>query len=279
MAEVRVVSVPGLPEIAPGDDLAALIARQAEASLAAGAVVCVAQKLVSKAERRVRRLAEVDPSPQALALAAGGAGGGDARLVQVVLDESTEIVRAERGILITRTRHGFVCANAGVDRSNTGATWRAGPVPASAHDTGGPEPTGRGDADTDLAVLLPEDPDRSARELRARLHALTGLTPLAVIVSDSFGRAWRRGQVDVAIGAAGLDPAIDLSGTSDRDGRPLVASIPALADELAAAAGLARVKGAADGVVVLTGLERHVQTAAGPGAAALVRPAAEDLFR
>lgn len=263
---VRVDSVAGLPEIAAGDDLAGLIARQGEALLEAGAVVCVAQKLVSKAEGRVRRLADVVPSPLARKLADSGAGTGDARLVQVVLDETAEILRAERGVLITRTPHGFICANAGVDRSNTGAS-RDAAADASA------------EASDELAVLLPEHPDASARALKARLERLIGIAPLAVLVTDSFGRAWRVGQVDVAIGAAGIDPTTDLSGTVDRDGRPLEASVPALADELAAAAGLARVKGAADGVVVFRGLRHHVSAADGPGAAALLRATKDDLFR
>lgn len=252
---VQIDSVAGLPEIAARDDLAGLIARQGEGLLEGGAVVCVAQKLVSKAEGRVRRLADVAPTPLASKLAEDGAGTGDARLVQVVLEETAEILRATRGVLITRTRHGFVCANAGVDRSNTGT---------------------HGD---ELAVLLPEDPDASARTLKARLEQLTGAAPLAVVITDSFGRAWRVGQVDHAIGVAGIAPATDLTGTVDRDGRPLVASVPALADELAAAAGLARAKGAADGVVVIRGLGRHVGPADGPGVAALIRATKDDLFR
>lgn len=270
---VRIDSVAGLPEIAPGDDLAALIARQGEELLEAGAVVCVAQKLVSKAEGRVRRLAAAVPSERAVDLAAAGAGGGDPRLVQVVLDETSELIRAERGVLICRTHHGFVCANAGVDRSNTGVP------PSMEADAAAPTPAPTAGHADDVAVVLPEDPDGSARALKARLERLTGVSPLAVLVTDSFGRAWRVGQVDVAIGAAGLSPAVDLAGTVDRDGRPLHASVPALADELAAAAGLARVKAAADGVVVLRGLRRHVSVVDGPGAAALVRAAADDLFR
>lgn len=252
---VQIDSVEGLPEIAPGDDLAGLIARQAHRLVVAGAVVCVAQKLVSKAEGRTRRLDEVTPGARAVELAGGGAGKGDARLVQVVLDETADVVRAERGVLICRTHHGFVCANAGVDRSNTGSSGEA------------------------LAVLLPDDPDASARTLKARLEQLTGAAPLAVLVTDSFGRAWRVGQVDVAIGVAGLAPTTDLTGTVDRDGRPLAASIPAVADELAAAAGLARVKSAGDGVVVVRGLPGLVSAADGPGSAALLRSATEDLFR
>lgn len=251
MSGLRITAVSGVPEIAPGDDLAALIARAAEDLLAPGAVVCVAQKLVSKAEGRIVRLDEVQPTPLAVSLA-GDREGGDPRHVQLILDESEEIVRADRGILICRTRHGFTCANAGVDRSNA------------------PEGT---------AILLPVDPDASARALRAALERLTGHAPLAVVITDSWGRAWRRGQVDAAIGVAGLDPLTDLRGSSDASGRTLEASQPALADELAAAAGLARGKADLAGVVVIGGAERQVSASDGPGAAALVRPTSEDLFR
>ncbi len=249
---VQISSVAGLPEIAAGDDLGALIARQSDGAVQPGAVVCVAQKLVSKAEGRVRRLADVQAGDRAHQLARRGLGGGDARLVQVVLDESAEVLRADR-VLICRTHSGLVCANAGVDQSN------------------GPE--------DGAVVLLPADPDASARAIKARLEGLTGLRPIAVIVSDSFGRAWRVGQVDVAIGAAGLDPLVSHEGRADRAGRPLAATLPAVADELAAAAGLVRSKAGGDGVVVITGAEVPVTAADGPGAAALQRPLAEDLFR
>jgi coenzyme F420-0:L-glutamate ligase/coenzyme F420-1:gamma-L-glutamate ligase len=244
-------AVAGLPEIAAGDDLAALIVRGAGPLLAAGAVVCVAQKLVSKAEGRVVALSDVQPSPLAVSLA-GDRDDGDPRHVQLILDESAEIVRAVDGILICRTHHGFTCANAGVDRSN---------------------------APDDCAVLLPVDPDGSARQLRAALQQRTGVTPLAVIITDSWGRAWRRGQVDAAIGVAGLAPSLDHAGRHDRSGRPLVATEPALADELAAAAGLVRGKATGDGVVVISGCGAHVSAEDGPGAVSLVRPTNEDLFR
>lgn len=251
MMALRIAPVDGVPEIAPGDDLAALIARAGEELLAPGAIVCVAQKLVSKAEGRIVRLADVQPTPLAVSLA-GDRDDGDPRHVQLILDESEEIVRADRGILICRTRHGFTCANAGVDRSNA------------------PEGT---------AILLPVDPDASARGLRAALERLSGHAPLAVVITDSWGRAWRRGQVDAAIGVAGLAPLVDHAGALDASGRPLVATQPALADELAAAAGLARGKADHAGVVVIGGLERQVSAEDGPGAAALVRPTSEDLFR
>jgi coenzyme F420-0:L-glutamate ligase / coenzyme F420-1:gamma-L-glutamate ligase len=246
----------GLPEIAPGADVAALIAAAvpADAPLNDRDVVVVAHKAVSKAEGRVRRLDDVEPGARARELAA--AHDKDPRHVQVVLDETAELLRAERGVLICVTRHGFVCANAGVDASNAAA--------------GGPE----------ALILLPRDPDASARTLRARLRELTGTAP-AVVVTDSFGRAWRHGQADVAIGAAGLAPLEDWRGRADSVGRELRATWIALADEIAAAADLARGKDSRQPVVVISGLERHVLPPGddGPGAAALLRPASEDLFR
>lgn len=243
----------GLPEIAAGTDLGALIASRAGA-VTDGDVVVVAHKAVSKAEGRVRRLADVEPGERARELAA--AHGKDPRHVQVVLDESRELLRAERGVLICVTRHGFVCANAGVDASNAP----------------GGEP--------DTLILLPADPDASARRLRARLRELTGAAP-AVVVTDSFGRAWRHGQTDVAIGAAGLAPLEDWRGRADGTGRELHATWIALADQIAGAADLARAKDSRQPVVIVSGLHRHVLPPGddGPGAAALLRPASEDLFR
>jgi coenzyme F420-0:L-glutamate ligase/coenzyme F420-1:gamma-L-glutamate ligase len=239
----------GLPEVGPGDDVAGLIA-QATDELRDGDVLCLAHKVVSKAEGRVRRLDEVEPGARARKLAA--ALERDPRHVQVVLDEAAEVLRSER-VLVCRTRHGFVCANAGVDASNAG------------------EPG--------AVVLLPEDPDASARSLRARLRELTGAAP-AVVVTDSFGRAWRHGQSEVAIGVAGLRPLEDWRGRADRAGRELAATWIAVADEAAAAADLARAgKDSGEPAVVLRGLERHVTAEDGPGAAELVRPVEEDLFR
>jgi coenzyme F420-0:L-glutamate ligase / coenzyme F420-1:gamma-L-glutamate ligase len=242
--------LPGLPEVAAGDDLGALIADAAPADLADGDVVAVAQKVVSKAEGRVRALADVDPGERARALAAEHAK--DPRLVQAVLDESVELLRAERGVLICVTRHGFVCANAGIDLSNAG---RGGEL-----------------------VLLPVDPDASARRLRATIAARRGVRP-AVLVTDSFGRAWRVGQTDVAIGAAGLQPIDDWAGRPDGAGRELHVTAIAIADAVAGAADLARNKDSREPVVLVRGLERHVTRADGPGAAALVRPPELDLFR
>lgn len=246
---VALEALAGLPEVRPGDDLAAAIAATRPA-LGAGDVVAVAHKVVSKAEGRVRELAAVEPGARARELAA--AHGKDARQVQVVLDESAQLLRAQRGVLICVTRHGFVCANAGVDASNTGAA--------------------------DRVVLLPDDPDASARALRRRLAELCGAAP-AVIVTDSFGRAWRHGQCEVAIGCAGLTPLEDWRGRTDAGGRELTATWIAIADEVAAAADLVRAKDSREPVVVARGLERHITADDGPGAAALRRPAAEDLFR
>jgi coenzyme F420-0:L-glutamate ligase / coenzyme F420-1:gamma-L-glutamate ligase len=255
MARVEALALDGLPEVAAGDDLAALIASRLPGGerLRDGDVLVVAHKVVSKAEGRVRRLADVQPGERAHALAA--AHGKDPRHVQVVLDESAELLRAQRGVLVCVTHHGFVCANAGVDASNAAAG-------------------------SEALVLLPLDPDASARALRARLRALTGAAP-AVVITDSFGRAWRHGQVDVAIGVAGLSPLEDWRGRSDGVGRELRATWIALADELAAAADLARGKDSRQPVVLVRGLERHVLAPGdeGPGAAALLRPAAENLFR
>jgi coenzyme F420-0:L-glutamate ligase/coenzyme F420-1:gamma-L-glutamate ligase len=247
------VALPGLPEVRPGDDLGALLAAAAErldGGLADGDILAVSHKVVSKAEGRVVDLADVRPGERALALAAEH--GKDARQVQVVLDESAELVRADRGRLIARTRHGFVCANAGVDASNAGGEGRL--------------------------VMLPLDPDASARALRAALRARLGTSP-AVLVTDTFGRPWRTGQAEIAIGCAGLTPLDDWRGRPDAGGRPLDVTVIAVADEVAAAADLARGKDSREPAVRVRGLERHVTAADGPGAAALVRALADDLFR
>jgi len=242
-------AIPGLPEIHQGDDLAALIVATAQ-SLTGTDVLCIAHKAVSKAEGRTRRLADVEPGDRARDLARRL--DRDPRHVQAVLDEATEVIRDERA-LICCTRHGHVCANAGVDASNAG------------------EP--------DTVVLLPIDPDASARALRARLRELTGAAP-AVAVTDSFGRAWRHGQVEVAIGIAGLAPLDDWRGKTDRGGHELNATWIAIADEAAAAADLARAgKDSGEPAVIVRGLDRFVTDDDGPGAAALLRPPEEDLFR
>lgn len=235
----------------PGDDLAELVSAACPADVGDADVLVVASKVVSKAEGRAVRLADVTPSEEALRMAERS-GGKDPRLVQLILDESAEVLRAERGALIVETRHGFVCANAGIDQSN---------VPGS-----------------DTALLLPLDPDASARSLRAGIASRTGARP-AVLISDSFGRAWRLGQVDVAIGAAGIDPLDDWRGRRDSQGRELKATVLAVADAIAALADLARAKDAAEPLVLVRGLERFVTPDDGPGAAALRRPRPDDLFR
>ena len=241
-------ALPGLPEVRPGDDLAALLANAARL-LADGDVLVVAHKVISKAEGRIVELDDVVAGQRAREL--GAEHGKDPRVVEVILGESTEIVRSRPGVLICRTHHGFVCANAGVDASNAG----------------GP----------DRLVLLPVDPDASARALRARLRELTGAAP-AIVVTDSFGRAWRVGQVDVAIGAAGLAPVDDWRGRGDAGDRELTATIVAVADEAAAAADLVRRKDSREPAVLVRGLEDYVTAGDGPGAAALLRARGEDLF-
>jgi coenzyme F420-0:L-glutamate ligase / coenzyme F420-1:gamma-L-glutamate ligase len=238
-----------LPEVRPGDDLAALIDTAAPDDLGDADVLVVAHKVVSKAEGRVRRLADAAPGERARRLAAEH--DKDPRVVQVVLDESAEVLRAERGVLICVTRHGFVCANAGVDQSNA--------------------------AEGEL-VLLPEDPDASARRLRAELAKRRGVRP-GVIVADSFGRAWRLGQTDVAIGAAGIEALDDWRGRTDAGGRELRATAIAVADALAGAADLVRAKDTMQPVVLVRGARRWVRPDDGPGAAALRRPLEDDLFR
>jgi coenzyme F420-0:L-glutamate ligase/coenzyme F420-1:gamma-L-glutamate ligase len=237
-------ALPGLPEIRPGDDLAALLAAAGE--LRPGDAVAIAHKVVSKAEGRIVRLGEVTPGERALRMAAEH--GKDPRALEVVLSEAAEVVRADAGRIICRTRHGFVCANAGVDASNAG------------------EP--------DTLILLPLDPDASARALRA---ALPGHP--AVIITDSFGRAWRAGHCEVAIGVAGLRPLEDWRGLPDAAGREMHATVIAIADEAAAAADLARAKDSREPAVRIRGLGRHVIAEDGPGVAALVRRPEDDLFR
>jgi coenzyme F420-0:L-glutamate ligase / coenzyme F420-1:gamma-L-glutamate ligase len=246
LSELRAAPVDGLPELGEGDRIGELVAAGAE--LASTDFVVVSQKAVSKAEGRVVDLAGVEPSAEARRLAEQL--GKDPALVELVLSESEELLRSERGVIIARTRHGFVCANAGVDTSNV----------ATGH-----------------AALLPEDPDRSAREIRDQIAAAAGVRP-AVVVADSFGRAWRLGQADVAIGCAGLRPLDDWRGREDRGGDELEATLIAVADEAAAAADLVRDKTSGTPAVVISGLGRYVTEDDGPGAAALRRPRSEDLF-
>jgi coenzyme F420-0:L-glutamate ligase/coenzyme F420-1:gamma-L-glutamate ligase len=241
---IEITPVEGLPEIGEGDDLGALIADAT--SLRDGDVIVVAQKAVSKAEGRIVVLEEVEPSAKARELAGPGT---DLRLLEVILSETARVVRARQGLVIAETRHGFVCASAGVDHSNA-------PKPGT-------------------VVLLPLDPDASARRIRATLAERAGVD-VVVIVSDSFGRPFRQGTTDVAIGVAGLAPLRDLRGTPDRAGRPLRTTQVAVADELAAAANLVRTT-KADGIPVV--IVRGAEWAGDGVASELVIPADRDLFR
>ncbi len=248
MSELHVIPVPGLPEFSAGMSIGAEIGASAE--LLEGDVVVVSQKIVSKAEGRVQKLSSMIPGSEARRLAA--LLGKEPALVELILSQSREVLRAERGVLIVETHHGFVCANAGIDTSNL------------------PE--------ENTVSLLPEDPDASARRIRTEIHATTGTVP-AVIVSDSFGRAWRLGQAEVAIGCAGIAPLDDWRGRADTSGRKLEATEIAIADEAAAASDLVRDKVSRVPVVIVRGLERHVSSDDGLGAAALHRPKDDDLFR
>lgn len=242
MPELRILPVEGLPEIAEGDDLGGLIAEAAEVE--PGDVVVVSQKVVSKAEGRIVRLDDVEASDRARELAANH----DPRQLEVILRESARVVRARAPLVIAETRHGFVCASAGVDASNA------------------PEP--------DTLVLLPLDPDASAAAIRRALRERTG-HDVGVIVSDSFGRPWRNGIVDVAIGVAGLRPLDDWRGRVDANGYELRATVVAVADEIAAAAELVRGKTSGVPVAIVRGLD-----VAGEGTAQeLVMPPERDMFR
>lgn len=248
--EIRICPLAGLPEVSPGDDLAVGLASLT--SLAEGDIVAVSQKVISKQEGRIVRLAEVDPGARALKLAAEL--NRDPRLVELILSESVAVVRTDpaRGILITETHHGFICANSGIDSSN---------VPGD-----------------ETVALLPVDPDKSARSLRAGLDRVCGVRP-AIVISDSFGRAWRLGQSEVAIGCAGIDPLSDWRGETDSEGRELAATVIASADQVAAAADLGRNKTSRTPAVLLRGLGHLVTRDDGPGCAAQLRRSAEDLFR
>src|ERR671917_138289 len=244
---IEILPVRGIPEIRPGDDLAALAAEAAGTEVRDGDVVIVTHKVVSKAEGRLVDLHTVEPS--ALAKAFASRYGKDPRQIEVVLRESRRIVRMDRGLIISETPHGFVCANAGVDASN---------VPGD-----------------DVVCLLPVDPDGSAAKLREALAERTGSDP-AVIVSDSFGRPWRDGITNVAIGVAGMQPLADYRGKRDPHGFPLEASVLAVADELAAAAELVMGKTAGIPVAIVRGYpyERGSGTARD-----LLMPPGRDLFR
>jgi coenzyme F420-0:L-glutamate ligase / coenzyme F420-1:gamma-L-glutamate ligase len=244
---LEILPVEGIPEIRPGDDLPDLIARATGEDLRAGDILVVTHKIVSKAEGRLVDLRAVEPS----ALAKGFAAryGRDPRQIEVVLRESRRVVRMDRGLIIAETHHGFVCANAGVDASN---------VPGD-----------------DTVCLLPVDPDASAKRLREALTARTG-SDLAVIISDSFGRPWREGITNVAIGVAGMKPLADYRGRRDPYGYPLEASILAVADELAAAAEL--VMGKTEAIPAATIRNYPYKSAPGTASDLLMAPE-RDLFR
>ena len=252
--QIRIVALKSLPEISPGDDLARLIAEAVQGeghSLAERCAVVIAQKVVSKAEGRLANLGEIQPSP--LAEAYAREHEKDPRFIEVILQQARRVVKMDRGVLIVETHRGLVCANGGVDVSNV------------APDPGGGE----------WVTLLPCDPDASAERLRQGLRHLAGCD-CAVVISDTFGRPWREGLVNVAIGAAGFRPLADYRGQPDRHARPLHSTIVAVADELAAAAGLVMGKAAGTPVVLVYGAALE----SGQGSACeLIRPPERDLFR
>jgi coenzyme F420-0:L-glutamate ligase / coenzyme F420-1:gamma-L-glutamate ligase len=244
---IEVLGIEGFPEVRAGDDLNSMISGAVAGDLQTGDVLVVTHKIVSKAESRLLDLRTVEPSPLAKDYATRY--GKDPRQIEVVLRESRRIVRMDRGIIISETHHGFVCANAGVDASN---------VPGD-----------------DTVCLLPVDPDASAARLREVLAAGTGVE-VAVVISDSFGRAWRHGITDVAVGVAGMDPVADYRGLNDPHGYPMEASVLAVADELAAAAEL--VMGKTEGIPLA--IVRGYAYSPTPGSAAeLLMPPDRDMFR
>ena len=248
---VALIPIPGLPMIRPGDDLGTLLAdaiENARVGLKANDVVAVCQKVVSKAEGAVVRIDDVQPSPFAIQLAAQ-TEGKDPRIVEIILRETKRIVRNDRGHLIAETHHGFVCANAGVDESNG--------------------------LDTGMLTLLPKDPDASAERLRSSLRQRFGVE-VAVVITDTFGRPWRDGLVEVALGCAGMEPLLDLRGRADLLGRTLHHTVVAQADAIAAAAGLVMEKDSAVAATIVRGVRF---TPGGAGAGPLRRKAESDLFR
>ena len=249
-SDVRIIGIEGIPEVRAGDDVAALVVAAARAggvSIEPRDVLVVTQKIVSKAEGRIVDLASVTPSPFAERYAA--AWEKDARQIEVVLSETKRIVRMENGVLICETHHGFVCANAGVDASNV-------------------EKSG-------TVCLLPLDPDASARGIRDGVRAALGID-VAVIVSDTFGRPWREGHVNFAIGVAGIRPLVDYAGQRDPAGYELRVTQMAVVDELAAAAELVHGKLARVPVAIVRGVEYEAGDAA---TSELIRPAERDMFR
>ncbi len=250
MSTIAIIPIPGIPQIQPGDDLPSLLLDaidQAKVGLKNGDIVVMCQKIVSKAEGAIVDLKTVEPSPFARQIAA--MWEKDPRVVEVVLRESSRIVCMKNGVVITETRQGWVCANSGVDESNS--------------------------LGEDIAIVLPKDPDASARNIRVAIQERRGIT-IGVIITDTFGRPWRDGLVEFALGVSGFEPLLDLRGTHDLQGRELHHTVVAVADELAAAAGLVMEKGAAVPAVLIRGY-RFIP-AEGDGKK-LIRPADADLFR
>jgi len=250
VSDVTLISIDGLPEIKPGDDLAAMLVDGVRAdgrSFEPGDVLAIAQKVVSKSEGRIRKLADVVPGPEALRMA--GESGKDPRGLQVVLDETVRIVRWQRGVLIVETRHGFVAANAGVDHSNAGAP--------------------------DTVILLPVDPDASATRIRERIKTVTGVD-VPVVITDTFGRAWREGHMNVAIGISGLPALRRYIGEFDPDGYEMRVTEIAIADEIAAATELVMGKLDRRPAAIVRGLRMPEGSET---ARTYVRPHDKDMFR
>lgn len=250
MSTIAIIPIPGIPQVKPDDDLPSLLLDaidRAKVGLKSGDILVICQKIVSKAEGAVVDLKTVEPSPFARQIAA--MWEKDPRLVEVVLRESSRIVRMKNGVVITETKHGWVCANSGVDESNS-----------------------LGD---DIAIVLPKDPDASARGIRIAIQERRSIT-VGVIITDTFGRPWRDGLVEFALGVSGLEPLLDLRGTQDLQGRKLHHTVVAVADELAAAAGLVMEKGAAVPAVIIRGYQF---IPAEGDSKKLIRPADADLFR
>jgi coenzyme F420-0:L-glutamate ligase/coenzyme F420-1:gamma-L-glutamate ligase len=250
MASLTLTAIEGIPMIRAGDNLAGLIADAIagmDLRLRDGDILSICQKIVSKAEGRLVDLNDIKPSPLARKFAERW--DKDARAIELVLRQTSRIVRMDNAVLIVETGPGWVCANAGIDESNS--------------------------LEDDRAILLPEDPDASASRIRNELKRLTG-AEIAVIITDTFGRPWRDGLTEVCLGIAGMDPMLDLRGTTDLGGRELHHTVIAIADELAAAAGLLMPKAGATPAVLIRGYQYK---AVEGSAKALIRPAASDLFR
>jgi coenzyme F420-0:L-glutamate ligase/coenzyme F420-1:gamma-L-glutamate ligase len=250
MSTIAIIPIPDIPQIQPGDDLPSVLLTaidQAKVGLKSGDILIICQKIVSKAEGAIVDLKTITPSPFAQQIALQWEK--DPRVVEVVLRESSRIIRMKNGVVITETKHGWVCANSGVDESNT--------------------------LDDDIVIVLPKDPDASARNIRIAIQERRGIT-IGIIITDTFGRPWRDGLVEFALGVSGFEPLLDLRGSHDLRGRELHHTVVAVADELAAAAGLVMEKGAGVPAVIIRGY-RFI--AAEGDSKKLIRPADADLFR